>query len=285
MMNRIPADVRIGTGLGLATNTYKQVLSSGELSVRELIAWAAGRGFSWVELRDPDVEMTPEELEAIHKLADDLGVRIHYAWDNTDTLSPDERFLKGMDNAAVFGPGTCCRVLIAPGAVSGHKGYTAGQMEMIIPVLKAYGKRAKELGIHLCFENAMEPLFGDGETYFGMSEVLSAVPDICATLDAANATGSATLVNPCQEEILNYYRSFRDQIIYYHLKMTRHHTLLDTVEAEGDFSVKALFDAFSENPGMKICLEIPQQPTLMKVMSCVERSLQVLEEIRKDSEQ
>ena len=122
MMNRIPADVRIGTGLGLATNTYKQVLSSGELSVRELIAWAAGRGFSWVELRDPDVEMTPEELEAIHKLADDLGVRIHYAWDNTDTLSPDERFLKGMDNAAVFGPGTCCRVLIAPGAVSGHKG-------------------------------------------------------------------------------------------------------------------------------------------------------------------
>lgn len=284
-MDRITADARIRTGLGLATNTFRQVLRAGELNERELIAWAAGRGFSWVELRDTNVEKIPEELEEIRELADALGVRIHYAWDNSDTLSVDDKFLKGMDNAAIFGPGTCCRVLIAPGGVSGQRGYTAGQMEKIIPVLRTYGKRAKELGIHLCFENAMEPLSGDGESYYGMSEILSAVPDICATLDAANATSSTTMVNPSQEEILDYYRRFRDQIFYYHLKVTRQHEVLDTVEAEGDFSFRALFDAFSGNPEMKICLEIPQQSNLRKMLSCVERSLQVLEETGKDAEQ
>ena len=57
-MKRLTAWNGIDTGLGLASNTYKQVLMSGEMTIKELICWAAGRGFSWVEVRDPDVTMT-----------------------------------------------------------------------------------------------------------------------------------------------------------------------------------------------------------------------------------
>lgn len=279
-MERFYISKKFRTGLGLASNTYKQILKSGEMSLRELIAWAAGRGFSWVEVRDPNVEMTRGELLDLKAFAEKLDVRLHYAWDNQDTLKEDDRFYQGMENAAVFGEGTCCRVLIAPNTVKGKKGYTAKEMETILPILGAYVKKAKEMGICLCFENSMEPIFGDGASWFGMNELLERCPGMYVTFDAANATNRTTCVNPSEEELLRYYQKFSDRIFYFHLKVTKDHQLLDTVEAEGDFRVEKLFEAFSQNPDMKICLEIPQQPDLVRMTAAVDRSMEVLEHLQ-----
>lgn len=279
-MNKITVCGGVRTGLGLASNTYKQVLRSGELTLKELIAWAAGRGFSWVEVRDPDVEMTEEALLDTLELANRLGVRLHYSWDNPDASVESEQFYKAMENAALFGKDTCCRVLLAPNLVKGKKGYSKEAMESILPVVKAYVERSKKLGIHLCFENSFEPIKGDGESYFGMSELLEACPGMCTTLDAANATNKDTLVNPTEEDLLAYYRRFPDRIFYYHLKVTKNHVLLDTIERDGDFSVDRLFDVFSTNADMNICLEIPQQPNLEQMTAAVERSLVVLAGIK-----
>ncbi|MEY8337670.1 hypothetical protein AALB16_06505 [Lachnospiraceae bacterium 62-35] len=282
-MKKIKVYKGIDTGLGLASNTYKQILQSGEMTMKELIAWAAGRGFSWLEVRDAKVEMTEEELNDMKKLADTLEVRLHYSWDNKDVLEEDEKFYKGMEHAVLFGHGTCCRVLIAPNTVKGQKGYTKEEMDKILPVLKAYVKKSEEMGISLCFENAMEPIFGDGREYFGMNELMERCPGMCMAFDAANATNKATCVNPSQEELLVYYQKFRDRIFYFHLKVTRDHALLDTVEMDGDFQIKELLKAFSSNKDMKICLEIPQQPNLKRMTAAVERSLTVLEEIEKEA--
>lgn len=278
-MKRLNVCGQFRIGLGLASNTYKQVIQSGEMTLKELVAWAAGRGFSWIEVRDAQVEMTREELEDIRRFAEKLEVRIHYSWDNQDILKEDECFYRGMENAAVFGKGTCCRVLVAPNAVKGKRGYTKDEMEIIVPVLDKYIRKSEEMGIHLCFENAMEPIFGDGTEYFGMNELLERCPGMCVTFDAANATNHTTRVNPTEEELLKYFEKFCDRIFYFHLKVTRDHKLLDTVETEGDFHIKKLFDAFSANSGMMICLEIPQQPDLVKMTAAVERSLEVLEGI------
>ena len=106
---------------------------------------------------------------------------------------------------------------------------------------------------------------------------MEACKGMCATLDAANATNETTMVNPEEEDIISYYNKYKDRIFYYHLKVTRDHKLLDTVETEGDFHVKRLFKEFSKNPEMKICLEIPQKKTLADLNRTVERSIQVLE--------
>lgn len=275
-MEQLYADQKNTIGVGLASNTYKQVLNSGELTIRELICWAAGRGFSWVELRDANVKMSREELLDIHELAKKWNLTIHYSWDNKDILQEDEQFYQGMENAAIFGPGTCCRVLLAPETVKGQKGYTREQVDKMLPVLGKYISRAKELGICLCFENAMEPIFGDGSTYYGMAELLEMCPEMCVTFDAANATNNTTCINPSEEELLRYYHRFSDRIFYFHMKSTKNHVLLDTVEPDGDFRMNALLDAFSANTDMKICLEIPQQPNLVKMTEAVEKSLDVL---------
>ena len=57
-MKKLTVHPNIRTGLGLAGNTYKQVIQKGEITLGELIAWAAGRGFSWFELRDAGVTLS-----------------------------------------------------------------------------------------------------------------------------------------------------------------------------------------------------------------------------------
>lgn len=78
---------KIQTGLGLASNTYKKILEKKEITMRELLTWAAGRGFSWLEVRDPDVLMTKEELLDLKNLAEKLDMRLHYSWDNEGSVS------------------------------------------------------------------------------------------------------------------------------------------------------------------------------------------------------
>lgn len=275
-MERLYVSSKIRTGLGLATNTYKQVLRSGELTLRELLAWAAGRGFSWLEIRDTNVEMSEQELLELKELADKLHVKLHYAWDNKDLLCKSEAFLKGIRNATLFGNGTCCRVLLAPDTVKGKKGYSRAEMEIMIPIINSYVEVASEQNIYLCFENAMEPLWGDGETYFGMEDLMKRCPGMCVTFDAANAVSKTTCVNPSEEELLQYYHDFEERNFYFHLKLTKNHEVLDTLEPEGDFDLRKLFTAFEKNPDMLICLEIPQQATLTEMEKAVEKSLEVL---------
>ena len=276
-MERLYVGSKICTGLGLATNTYKKVLESGELTLRELITWAAGRGFSWVEIRDADVKMSEQELLDMKELADKLQVRLHYAWDNEDLLCKPESFLKGIENAALFGDGTCSRVLLAPNTVKGKKGYTREEMEALVPIINFYVKKAGEKNIYLCFENAMEPLRGDGETYFGMEDLLERCPEMCVTFDAANACSSTTCVNPTEAELIQDYQKYAERNFYFHLKLTKNHEVLDTLEADGDFDLHKLFEAFEKNPNMLVCLEIPQQLSLVKMQKAVEDSLKFLE--------
>ncbi len=77
--------------------------------------------------------------------------------------------------------------------------------------------------------------------------------------------------------MIQYYQEFAERNFYFHLKLTKNHEVLDTLEADGDFDLHKLFEAFKKNPSMLVCLEIPQQPTLVKMQKAVEDSLKFLE--------
>lgn len=186
-----------------------------------------------------------------------------------------------MEHASIFGTGTCCRVLIASNAVSGKKGYSRSEIERIVPIIQKYTDRADDLGITLCFENSMEPIQGDGKGYYGMSELLDLCKKMSSTLDAANFTNHTTVVNPDEEDIIAYYQKYVDQIPYFHMKVTKNHILMDTVEKGADFDIFRLLNIFSKNKEMLVALEIPQQADLISMTAAVERSIKVLEEGRR----
>ena len=100
---------------------------------------------------------------------------------------------------------------------------------------------------------------------------------MCVTFDAANACSSTTCVNPTEVELIQYYQKYAERNFYFHLKLTKNHEVLSTLEADGDFDLHKLFEAFEKNPNMLVCLEIPQQLTLVEMQKAVEESLKFLE--------
>jgi hypothetical protein len=58
-------------------------------------------GFSWVEVRDKNVQLNRCDVERIRNLANKLGIRIHYAWDSNDMLKAgnDAVYKKAIGNA------------------------------------------------------------------------------------------------------------------------------------------------------------------------------------------
>lgn len=273
-MNRILVHPFIRTGLGLATNSFLPSLRRGEITLEQLLRWAAENGFSWIELRDPHVEMKTEELDSVRKLADELRLRVHYAWDNPDLTHRENSFLTGINNASRFGEGTCCRVVLAPCAIQGKKRYDEQDFKAICCNAAEYSKIAEGKGVRLCFENSKEPVTE-------MGKILHCA-EIYTTLDAANFTAETTQENPDELELLEYFRTNRKKISYFHLKTTREHQVLNSIEAQGDFDVFKILDELAENPEVLVCLELPPQKHLKEMQNQVYQSLKVLQNRRKD---
>lgn len=271
-MTRIFVHPAVSSGLGLATNSFLPALSQKQITLEGLFRWAAQKGFSWIELRDPDVSMDSEKLSSLKALADSLSLRVHYAWNNPDLTREDRSFERGIRNAAVFGRGTCCRVVLAPGAIKGKKRYDPQDLAEICGRACEYGDLARRDGVTLCFENSMEPLEE-------MEKILLQCPNVRTALDAANFTSRDTAVRPEQEELLGYIRRRTAQIPYYHMKMTRQHEVLPSIEADGDFDVFAVIDALSANRDVLVCLELPPADHLSEIQLHVERSIETIKEM------
>lgn len=280
-MKRLVFNNNSAQRLGITTNSFSSCLSSGEITLKEIIKWAFEMGFSWAEVRDPHMCMDREMLKDLKNTGDEVNMKLQYAWDNTDVLNTgDEIFMKGFENAAVFGEGSQCRISISPKLITdieGKIGYTADEFEAIVSKIERYHKYASDNKIVESYENSFEPLKGDGKSYFGMSELLSRCSVLNTTFDPSNFTNRQNArVNPTHEELLNYYRAYYKQIPYCHLKMTKCNTLLPTVECSGDYNLKIFIEEFAKNPEMLLCLELPSQDRLDVIQENITKSIDFL---------
>jgi len=273
---RLSFNNKIKTGVGLASNSYKQILQSGEITLRELLIWASGRGFAWVELRDPEVNYQPAELVRIREFADKLDLRIHYAWDTEVIFGEKEVFERGIANAAVFGSGTYCRVVLSPKTCAGKGGYSDKEADELLEKVEDYTAQAETFGISLCFENSSETISGKGKNLLGMNELLTRFPKMLSVLDAANFTNKTTVINPSAAEVFAYYKRFTGRIPYVHLKSTKEHFLLNQIVADGDVNVLSLLDLITVNEKILVALELPQQSGWRQLTNSVEESLSYL---------
>ena len=266
----------IRTGLGVTTNSFEQPLRNGEITMEQLLEEFGSLGFSWVELRDQNVELTPRQCLEIRDLAARQGLRVHYAWNNADLTLPQENFDRALENASVFGHGTCCRIVIAPETVKVHDGYSPKDLEKLLPRMEQMIARAAEKGIRLCFENSMETI-EDHDGYVGMNTLLGRVNGMLSTFDAANMTSQVKAGCIGTRELVDYYQAHREQIPYYHLKTSRNRQApAPFLEENGDFRLGELLNAFDSS--VLVCLELPAQKTAAEIRNYVRESLAFLRE-------
>ncbi|MBQ7985903.1 MAG: hypothetical protein IJ304_01380, partial [Clostridia bacterium] len=159
--------MKFKNGFGLTTAVLLPFFNSLLEDTLKTIEWAKENGFSWVEVRDKNVEFTRSDVEKIRNLANKLGIRIHYAWDSNDMLKAgnDAVFKKAIQNAAVFGSDTVARLTFANSVFSENPkacGFTERQADLICEKVISYNRLAKASGVIPCYENALESLYNKG---------------------------------------------------------------------------------------------------------------------------
>jgi len=245
--------------IGFTTITFKPALLEGRISLPDLFDWGREQGFDWVELRDFTLSFSEAELLQARQAAEACGLRVHYAWDavSVHAAADRDRFLKGLRNAALFGPGTCSRVGIAAeciDAAGGRKGYSAAEFEVLTRHIREYTAYAEERGVVAAFENGMEPL--RTERAYGLEDLLEAVPAMRMTLDIANTFNAENTGEPLDgPQFLAFVDRYKERFPYVHLKSWKDGRLHDGLLAEGEVRLADLFPRLM--PEAWLCVELP----------------------------
>jgi sugar phosphate isomerase/epimerase len=271
--------------LGFTSNIFGQPLKSGQVSLRELLALGKELGLKAMEIRDDEVSLSTEEVEALKKAADGLGIQLTYAIKN-DLLTPgdEERFRKALDRACLLGEWTVMRMLLAQSVLKGKRGYAREEVGQLIGISCRYGSYAREKKVFMAPEHAREPLMGDGVTYFGLGEYLAGTCLLCEdssaikfTFDPANASNTSLCASPsCGEEVLGFLETFKSRIGLVHYKTTQGGAVQPVI-GPADVDFRRLFPQLHKAFAGIFCLEIPGRADLDGTKSDLISSLKFLE--------
>ena len=185
-------------------------------------------GFQWIELRDPDAALTPDQCREIAAHARQSGIEVNYSAQR-GLLAEDfwEVFERAAANTGLFDGPRTIRVLALRG--SGDEGWSEVEFARMVEVANEGARRAAEAGLRFTVENADGALDGRGQTYRGMTEFLLATePGVLLQLDTANLFTGPVEVTP--EEAEAFIRRFADRISYLHIKSARDRKALPVLD-------------------------------------------------------
>jgi sugar phosphate isomerase/epimerase len=250
------------TMIGFTTRTFRPCITRGDVSLGDIVRWAAGERFALVEVRDGNISLSDKELGDLKTTAESAGLPLHYAWDGTNILDPEDAtlFQRGVANGARFGPGTFIRITIAGRVIRDSetaRGYSRAELPMLTTGIQRYIEIAARRGVRLVFENSHEPLTAASRGETGIRELLAAVPGMEMTFDPGNFMDRK--VNRSYSgaaEVKRFYRENERRIPYVHVKMTRNNTVEPTLVEDGDLDPGFFRGILAD--GKLLCIELPE---------------------------
>lgn len=267
--------------LGFTTQNFLDSLSVSVENKKELIDYAAEQGYSWIELRDPDATLSSKECEELADYAREQNVEIGYT-NQRAFLDADfwDVFSRGMECARAFeGPGTI-RVLASGEAFTNNeekRGYTAEELDSLVANANRAATRAEENGLQLVVENALEPVRGDGETYFGLTEFFERVdPAVGWQLDTANFF-SVSRVPASEEEARTFLQQHADRLHYIHLKSAQNGETRPVL-GPNPLEFDLVFDQLAEHNAPYVAIELGAPEESDDIFQNHEQSLEYLQE-------
>ena len=160
------------------------------------------------------------------------------------------------------------------------KGYSREDVERIGETARKYAATAAGKHIGLAIEHAKEPLFGDGETYYGLADIfteLEATGGVPAnfgiTFDPANGVFTALCKTPTtQEKVLEFLATHNQYIALVHYKTTVGGKVTPVI-TDADIENEALFGQLAKVYDGIVCLEIPGAAGLAECHKNIDESL------------
>lgn len=256
--------MKFKNGFGVTTAIFLPFYDDLLSGTLDTIKWAKENGFSWVEVRDKNVEFSKNDVEKIRTLANSLGIRIHYAWDSNDMLKPgnDTVFKKAIINASAFGYDTVARLTFANSVFAENPkatGFTERQADLICEKIIQYNRFAKTCRVIPCYENAWESIYNIGNEK-GVEHFLSRLGFMRITYDMGNALNkSAGACYATAKETEDFYEKYKNKAPYIHFKTTIDGVMQPKMVMDGDVNFEKYFRLIPDDSWL--CVEIPASET------------------------
>ena len=266
--------------IGFTTANFLRALPVTLDNTKKLIDFASDRGFSWIELRDPNAVLTLEECKQIAAYARGKNVQVGYAMAaGLMDANFEEVFSRGLANAAVFeGPRT------ARASCGGNEfnvdpkktAWTLAELNTLVAAANKAANQAKAMGLKYATENANEITKGDGMTSFGITEFFANVnPNVGLQFDTGNFfCVSRVLTKPADAQV--FLEKYIGKLAYIHLKTSspEHKPLPVLGENELDFNV--ILSLMVKNRVPWVAIELAQAATVEECYDNHKKSIDYL---------
>lgn len=238
---------------GFTTQNFSKALPVTAETVRNHILHARERGYSWIELRDPEAGLPVEDCEALAGFARGQGIEVNYSAQR-GLLADDfmEVIARAAANTAVFDGPRVLRVLALRGA--GALGWDDAEFARMLHNAKAAAALAAKHGLRLAVENAEAALYGRHGEYHGMHDfLLAAPPEVWLQLDTSNLFCLPVL--PGADEAAAFIRTHAARVAYLHLKSARDGKALSRLDGN-PLPFSQIFDILANERPTYVAIEL-----------------------------
>ncbi|MDA3926767.1 MAG: TIM barrel protein [Kiritimatiellae bacterium] len=229
---------------GFTTCNFLSAIPVSLESSLQYINFAKEQGYSWIELRDPNAELSKDECRKIAVHAEQSGIAVVYSIQR-GLLTPDFKQVvqRGFENSTLFKGPPLLRVLALRDQ---HPlGWTESEFKAAFAMANMASELAGSENFRLMIENADVVLDGKKHNCFGLTQLLDALnPTIELQLDTANIFTGPAEVSPEEAEV--FIRKYASRISYVHVKSARDMTALPILNGN-PLKFKTILDILTEN--------------------------------------
>ncbi len=267
--------------LGFTSQNFIECLPVTIENEMMLLDYAADKGFSFFELRDPDAVLRFDECNQIASYGIKKGIEIAYA-NQRGLLDPDfmDVFIRGLKNATAFtGPRTFRTTLSGLDFVQNKSkiGLSMDELRKAVKIANHAEQLAEEQGLQLVIENGAEMFTESNDTIFGFETFFKQVSSKVAwQLDTANPfTNKDNYTNP--DSLKQYLENHAGKIKYIHLKAAMNFQAQKSL-CPNDLDFGEIFRILAANKVGNISIELLVDNDLNTVYSNMDKSVTFLRE-------
>jgi sugar phosphate isomerase/epimerase len=208
--------------LGFTTQNFQKSMPLGVENLTELMTYASGAGYQFIEIRDDQASLTVEDCRILAGIAEKNNLEVIYEFQR-NLLDPGyfEIFNKAMENALQFSDPVIFRAMISKSEFTDDpdkKGWTRDELARIATIADSCSKMAESRNAHFLIENSDESFFGDGQTYYGLSDFFDNTSKVGLQFDMANPFRKSARVKSDPSEVLKYLGSLGSRWVSTHIK-------------------------------------------------------------------
>ncbi len=266
--------------LGFTTVNFLKPLPISLENKKKLVDLASELGLSWIEVRDPNAVLTPEECMQLAAYAKSKNIEIGYAL-GVGLLDSAywEVFSRGLTNAKVFeGPRTI-RTTAAGSEFGNDPKKTVWQLKELykaVQVANRGANAARAAGLKYVCENAFEAIKGDGVTGFGLTEFFANVnSNLFFQFDTANFFVTSRVVTK-PEDAQAFLEKYANRMPYVHIKSSSKEHKPTPVLTENELAFDTIFSILAKNKVRYGAIELPQQDTFEACTNNLKQSIEFL---------